>query len=149
MTFLAIVLVCTAHVSFTVNNNDLFLFLSSGITVGNKGECCLSFFLFSCVTAHLGCISMKSPSSPSIDWSTKPIVWKENNMPELILHEPSALKGSQAMATPTVHIWGNLEDFTLPHIFQVDSAGVQVILQSPPGVQLHFFWLGAQPNWHA
>ena len=31
------------------------------------------------------------------------------------------------------------EDFTLPHIFQVDSAGVQVL----------FFWLRAQPNWHA
>ena len=41
------------------------------------------------------------------------------------------------------------EDFTLPHIFQVDSAGVQVIFRSPPGVQVHFFWLGAQPNWHA
>ena len=41
------------------------------------------------------------------------------------------------------------EDFTLPHIFQVDSAGVQVIFRSPPGVQVLFFWLGAQPNWHA
>ena len=43
----------------------------------------------------------------------------------------------------------NNEDFTLPHIFQVDSAGVQVIFRSPPGVQVLFFWLGAQPNWHA
>ena len=42
-----------------------------------------------------------------------------------------------------------VEDFTLPHIFQVDSAGVQVIFRSPPGVQVHFFWLRAQPNWHA
>ena len=42
-----------------------------------------------------------------------------------------------------------VEDFTLPHIFQVDSAGVQVILRSPPGVQVLFFWLGAQPHWHA
>ena len=33
----------------------------------------------------------------------------------------------------------DLEDFTLPHIFQVDSAGVQVVFQSPPGVQVHFF----------
>ena len=47
-----------------------------------------------------------------------------------------------------IHAHG-LEDFTLPHIFQVDSAGVQVIFRSPPGVQVHFFWLGAQPNWHA
>ena len=42
-----------------------------------------------------------------------------------------------------------MEDFTLPHIFQVDSTGVQVIFRSPPGVQVLFFWLGAQPNWHA
>ena len=41
------------------------------------------------------------------------------------------------------------EDFTLPHIFQVDSARVQVILQSPPAVWLHFFQLGAQSNWYA
>jgi hypothetical protein len=31
------------------------------------------------------------------------------------------------------------EDFTLPHIFQVDSARVQVIFQSPPGVLVDFY----------
>ena len=32
-----------------------------------------------------------------------------------------------------------IEDFTLPHIFQVESAGVQVIFRSPPGVWVIFF----------
>ena len=41
------------------------------------------------------------------------------------------------------------KDFTLPHIFQVDSAGVQVIFQSPPGVQVHFFgWEHSQIGMH-
>ena len=35
-----------------------------------------------------------------------------------------------------------LEVFTLPHIVQLDSTGLQVILQSPPGVQVPFFWWG-------
>ena len=42
-----------------------------------------------------------------------------------------------------------LEDFTLPHIFQVDSAGVQVVFQSPPGVQVLFFgWEHSQIGMH-
>ena len=31
----------------------------------------------------------------------------------------------------------------MPHIFQVDSAGLQVIFWSPPSVQVHFFLAGS------
>jgi hypothetical protein len=36
----------------------------------------------------------------------------------------------------------NGEVFTLPHIVRLDSTGLQVIFQSPPGVQVPFFWWG-------
>ena len=38
------------------------------------------------------------------------------------------------------------EVFTLPHIVWLDFTGLQVIFQSPPGVQVPFFLVGTQPN---
>jgi hypothetical protein len=38
------------------------------------------------------------------------------------------------------------EVFTLPHIIRLDSTRLQVIFQSPPGVQVPFFLVGTQPN---
>ena len=40
-----------------------------------------------------------------------------------------------------------VEVFTLPHIVQLDSTGLQVIFQSSPGLQVPFFLVGAQPNY--
>ena len=45
------------------------------------------------------------------------------------------------------HIPGHHEVFTLPDIVQLDSTGLQVIFRSPPGVQVLFFLVGAQPNY--
>jgi hypothetical protein len=41
-----------------------------------------------------------------------------------------------------------VEDFTLPHIVRLDSTGLQMIFRSPPGVQVLFFLVGAQPNYN-
>ena len=40
-----------------------------------------------------------------------------------------------------------MEVFTLPHIVRLDSTGLWVIFRSPPGVQVLFFLVGAQPNY--
>ena len=41
----------------------------------------------------------------------------------------------------------DIEDFTLPHIVQLDSSGVQVVHPSSPGVQVFFFLVVVQPNY--
>ena len=40
-----------------------------------------------------------------------------------------------------------VEDFTLPHLFQLESTGVQVESWSPDGLHMSISWLGALPNW--
>ena len=52
---------------------------------------------------------------------------------------PRLIHAQCPCAPPHPLVYGTMEDFTLPHIFQVDSARVQVIFWSPPGVQVLFF----------
>ena len=40
------------------------------------------------------------------------------------------------------------EDFTVPHIVQLDSSGVRVVHPSSPGVQVFFFLVVVQPNYN-